>query len=65
LNRRRVDGREGEDLKAIQEVFFHITDTVLDSSFGMGRELHPIRTNRNSFSPSLTHFIPGAVDVLS
>ena len=33
--------------------------------FGLGRELHPIRTNRNSFSRSLTHFIPGAADVLS
>ena len=62
---RRIERGPGGQVQAAQEVLLDELHAVLDAAFGLGRELHPIRTNRNSFSRSLTHFIPGAADVLS
>ena len=40
-----IDGGEGRDVQAVEEVLLHVADAVFHAPFGLDCELHPISTS--------------------
>ena len=51
--------------KESRETILEVMVTAFDFPFGVGCELHPMRIKQNSFPPSSTRFIRGAVSDLN